>query len=270
MNPLVRLRKMVAFERFLARLFSLQPDKWFLKGGLALQLRLGIRARTTKDMDMLTIAESQKIYQALRNAGRLDLGDWFAFEVARASQQSPKDFGGLRHQIRTLLDGRTFEDFHIDVGIGDPLSEPPEYLTTPDLLSFAGLEPTRVPCYPVSQQIAEKFHAYTRPRTTRESSRVKDFVDILLLAELGNISSNTLQLAILETFRNADTHTLPSNVPQPPSNWEQMYRSMADEVGLNGTSLNQAYAALQNFLDPVLRDVEGELSWDPIKWSWGQ
>ena len=50
---LVRLRKLVAFDRFLARLLAVRPDGWMLKGGLALQLRLGQRARTTKDIDVL-------------------------------------------------------------------------------------------------------------------------------------------------------------------------------------------------------------------------
>ena len=53
--PLVRLRKLVVFERFLIRLIHIQPDKWVLKGGYALQLRLGDRARTTKDIDLLSI-----------------------------------------------------------------------------------------------------------------------------------------------------------------------------------------------------------------------
>ncbi len=39
--PLVRLRKLAAFDRFLARLIADQPNDWILKGGLALQLRLG-------------------------------------------------------------------------------------------------------------------------------------------------------------------------------------------------------------------------------------
>jgi len=46
--PLARLRKMVAFDRFLARVAKKQPDAWIVKGGFALQLRLGERARTTK------------------------------------------------------------------------------------------------------------------------------------------------------------------------------------------------------------------------------
>ncbi len=48
-TPLVRLRKMVAFERFLARLVVAQPQSWVLKGGLALQFYLGERARTTQE-----------------------------------------------------------------------------------------------------------------------------------------------------------------------------------------------------------------------------
>jgi hypothetical protein len=45
--PLIRLRKLVAFDRLLARLTMEQPATWVLKGGLALQLRLGRQARTT-------------------------------------------------------------------------------------------------------------------------------------------------------------------------------------------------------------------------------
>lgn len=47
--PLVRLRKLVVFERLLARLLLVAPDRWLLKGALALDLRLGARSRTTRD-----------------------------------------------------------------------------------------------------------------------------------------------------------------------------------------------------------------------------
>jgi hypothetical protein len=83
---LVRLRKMVVFDRLLARLMQAQPDAWVLKGGLALQLRLGNQARTTKDMDVLLAAprdQANDVHQALVRAALLDLGDWFRFEVER-------------------------------------------------------------------------------------------------------------------------------------------------------------------------------------------
>ena len=47
-NKIPRLRKMIAFERFMARL----DNRWILKGGYALQLRTD-KARTTQDVDLL-------------------------------------------------------------------------------------------------------------------------------------------------------------------------------------------------------------------------
>ena len=74
--PLIRLRKMVAFDRFLSRLFFHGSEQWVVKGGFALQLRLGASARTTKDIDLLVMDETQKIYPHLRDAGAIELGDW--------------------------------------------------------------------------------------------------------------------------------------------------------------------------------------------------
>lgn len=47
-----RLRKTVVFDRFLARPLYVAPDRWIIKGGFALDLRLGDRARTTRDLDL--------------------------------------------------------------------------------------------------------------------------------------------------------------------------------------------------------------------------
>ena len=154
--PLVRLRKMVAFDRLLARFIRSQPDQWVLKGGLALQLRLGDRARTTKDIDLLSLTEPNRVFDSLREAVALDLGDWFSFEVGQPSNDQDRTAGGIRITVVSLLDGRSFERFHIDVGVGDPLVEAVEYLVTPDLLSFAEIDPVVVPCYPITQQLAEK------------------------------------------------------------------------------------------------------------------
>jgi hypothetical protein len=46
-----RLRKLVAFDRLLARMVAGEPGLWIIKGGYALEMRLGARARTTRDVD---------------------------------------------------------------------------------------------------------------------------------------------------------------------------------------------------------------------------
>lgn len=266
--PLVRLRKMVAFDRLLARLAQSQPGQWIVKGGLALQLRLGDRARTTKDIDLLFLKESQKVHDLLREAAALDLGDWFTFDVGQSSGDQDRTAGGIRHTVQSLLDGRTFERFHVDVGVGDPLVEAAEYLVAPDLLSFAEIAPVVVPCYPISQQLAEKCHAYTRPYASGASSRIKDFIDIILLAELGEISGQKLTAAIKATFRNAGNQNIPHQIPPPPRSWEGGFRRMANEVCLSEYDLQSSYVRIQQFFDPILIGEARDSRWNPESWSW--
>jgi len=264
---LVRLRKMIAFDRLLARLILAQPDAWVLKGGLALQLRLGKRARTTKDVDVLLQRPYPDIHQLLVRAASLDVGDWFQFEITRSTDSVRGNFGGLRFHTQSLLDGRSFERFHVDVGVGDPVVESVEYLTMPALLKFADIRSTVIPCYPLTQQLAEKVHAYTRPHLSGESSRAKDLVDILLMAELGSINGQLLFQALQMTFNARKTHSLPQELPFPPAAWSAPFRKMASGVGLGYATLAEAGAAAQHFLNPILQgEVMG--AWDPAAWSW--
>jgi hypothetical protein len=199
--PLVRLRKLVVFDRFLTRLTHDQPDAWVVKGGFALQLRLGNRARTTKDIDVLLITPTTDLHQSIVRAALQDMGDWFQFEVERPTDDlGALEGGGFRFQVQGLLDGRRFETFHIDVAQGEALLKPVDVLQTLALLAFAGIPPTLVSCYPLPQQVAEKVHAYTRPHPNGQSSQVKDLVDILLIAGLGPIDARILRQALEVTF----------------------------------------------------------------------
>ncbi len=263
-TSLARLRKMVAFERFLARLVAAQPQDWVLKGGLALQLRLPERARTTQDIDLLLRRSLpvEGIHPILVAAALRDLGDWFTFEVARPEQ--PTD---LRFPVQSLLDGRLFEAFHVDVGIGDPLIEPADLLTAPPLLEFAGIPPVTIPAYPLAQQIAEKVHALTRLYATGESSRVRDWVDILLMARWEGLRAGALRQALQATFEKRGTHPLPQRMPPPPASWSLPFRRLCEQTGLEYPSLAAAAQALQCFLDPLLSGECVEV-WNPIRWEW--
>ena len=95
--PFVRLRKQVVFERFIARLIRYQPNHWVLKGGFALQLRLGMQARTTKHVDLLNTSSSSNIYDSLADAAKLDLTNWFFYEVERPEDTVDNKLGGNRY-----------------------------------------------------------------------------------------------------------------------------------------------------------------------------
>lgn len=75
-----RRRQLLVFDRFLARVVTTVGDAVTLKGGLALELRVE-RARTTNDVDLRMMGSPDELLAKLRQGGRLDLGDFMAFEV---------------------------------------------------------------------------------------------------------------------------------------------------------------------------------------------
>lgn len=216
---------------------------------------------------MLLLVSMEDTHATLVRAGLLDLGDWFRYLVEQPAKAEAHDAGGLRFVVRSLLDGRPFETFHLDIGWGDPVVEPAEELTAPSLLEFADMAPTIVPCYPVTQHVAEKVHAYTRPHLSGESSRVRDLVDILLIARMRALDGALLLKALQATFEARKTHLLPLVLPDPPATWAAPFRKLAGEVGLQGNSLAEGAELARRFLDPVLQRRARTL-WEPHGWRW--
>src|SRR6202000_3088003 len=80
-----RDRKRVAFDRLLVRLQAVAADRWVLKGGFALDLRLTARARSTKDVDIEWRAEEDELAEALLDAAEHDAGDFFVLAIERTA-----------------------------------------------------------------------------------------------------------------------------------------------------------------------------------------
>jgi Nucleotidyl transferase AbiEii toxin, Type IV TA system len=269
---LARLRKMIAFDRFLARLGEKQPNAWIVKGGFALQLRLGERARTTKDIDVSAVNAwtRDETIAHLRAAVSLDLSDWFEFEVSEPAEAATGAPGrGFRFPIRCLLDGRRFETFHLDVGYGDPVLEAPVELTVPDLLAFAEIAPAKVRCYPLNTQIAEKLHTYTRTYASGETSRARDLADILLAASLAEFDGPKLKQAIDATFEARASHPVPPQMPGPPERIASPYRQVARELDMPWQTIEEAGHVAAQFLNPVLKG-DAPIRWNPVEWKWGR
>jgi hypothetical protein len=269
-QSLTRLRKLVAFDGFLARIGEKEPEAWIVKGGFALQLRLGARARTTKDIDVSSTNRwtREETTAHLRAMASLVLGDWFEFEVGDPAHAATGAPGlGLRFPIRCLLDGRQFENFHLDVGYGDPVLENPDVLTAPDLLAFADIAPAMVRCYPLTTQVAEKLHTYTRRYASGETSRARDLADILLAASLEQFNNARLACAIEATFRARASHAVPREMPDPPQRISASYKHLARELDLPWPTIEEAGQAAAQFLNPILVG-DARSRWDPIAWRW--
>ncbi len=265
---LVRDRKRVAFDRLLARLLAVAPRQWQLKGGFALDLRLAVRARSTKDVDIEWRAAEDELLDALLDAAGHDADDFFEFAIERAGAPEDRLGGGHRFRVSVSLAGRPFETFLLDVDFrrDDALSA--ETLRTEDLLGFAGIESVEVDAVPLELQVAEKLHAYTRTyEGGRVSTRVKDLVDLALISELSRLDAAAVCQGIDTIFTLRETHSVPSALPPPPAPWAAPFRRLAEEVGLSG-ELDVGYGKAAALLDPVLSAEVAEGTWSYEIASW--
>jgi hypothetical protein len=256
---LQRLRRQVAFDRFLVRLFAGDRSDWVLKGGYAMELRFQM-ARATRDLDFTVRSKpggaGDMILALLQDVGAIDAGDHFTFRVGEAGMDlDGAPYGGARYPVEAMMAGRTFVKFHLDVGIGDVIVDPPDTVPTRDWLGFAGLGAPLIPVIQSEQQFAEKIHAYTLPRDGAPNSRVRDLVDLALLVRSGIMDTERVAEAIRRTFARRGTHTLPADLAPPPENWVAPFAAMAEECSL-GIDAATAFQEVAAYLRDVSRHTQ--------------
>lgn len=263
-TALSRLRKTVAFDRLLARLLVGAPDAWVLKGGLALQVRFADRARTTKDMDLHTRETATRAVDLLASCALVNAGDFFSFAVQRPSLVAGE---GSRCVVEARLDGRVFERFHVNLGVEERAVGVSTCGPVTCLLGFAEIQPVEFPCLPLEQHVAEKVHALTRPRGSRENSRVKDLADVVLLSETSLLSAAGLREALDVTFAVAATHSIPPSLPAVPGRWAPPYRALAKDLALRADTIGAGVAAAKRLVDPILQG-RSTGDWSPEEAGW--
>jgi hypothetical protein len=262
----------MVFDRLLARLQTVAPDRWILKGAVALDYRLGPRARATKDLDLARQEDEQAATADLRAAQSLDLGDYFTFKIDRTGALDEMLEGAaIRYRVRADLAGRRFENVIVDVGFADWPDLPHDRIKGPDFFGFAGIQPVEVLALPLEQHIAEKLHAYTRVYADeRQSSRVKDLVDLVLISSTAELEAGRLRHAINRTFTARNTESVPVFFAQPPESWVSPYRRLASEIGLD-PELALGHRSSAAFLDPILSgNTPSDARWDPEAGIWNR
>ncbi len=253
-----RLRRQVAFDRLLCRLFHESDAPWLLKGGYAMELRIRA-ARTTRDIDLAIRQlpgrakawDDTAVRSLLEREAGVDLGDGFEFTIGEPTMDlDAAPYGGSRYPVEAQMAGRRFASFHLDVSAGDVLREPFEILEGQDWLGFAGFAKAKLPAISREEQFAEKLHAYTLPRKGRPNTRAKDLVDMLLLFDSGRIDPARLAESIKATFRCRATHDVPPLLPPPPPTWGEPFGELAAECGL-GQNMAEQHRRLASFLAGV-------------------
>jgi hypothetical protein len=265
-----RLRQLVVFDRFMARVEKVLPGNVLLKGGVALELRLAA-ARATKDIDLSVTGSPRRVPSILMDGVQSFCDDGFLFRL-EASKKKPEisvemtRYGGHRFVASARLAGALYgSQFGVDVVYGHDLSGASELLHFRDLLGPLGIPPAVVTTTNRETHIAEKLHAYTMPRPG-PNSRTKDLPDIALLAMTGPIGSGPLMAAIRTVFAVRATNPVPPFLPTPSEDWEAVYARIALKNRLKWRTLSDVTVAAAEFINPPLAGVDGV--WDSTAWRW--
>jgi predicted nucleotidyltransferase component of viral defense system len=257
-----RLRRRVVFERIVSRIESAEPSHWVVKGGMALEVRLAGRARTTKDLD-LGLREDEvdgaELRDRLIDALATDLdSDGFAFAVGPAAELAADEAGrnSWRFSVQASLAGRPFDGLKLDVAPRSEELASTERVTLRSSLSFAGIDASSVDLIDINRHAAEKIHAFSRTYGERPSSRVRDLVDLVLLIENDLLDFAHTATAIDAVFSQRATHPVPRVLPDPPAYWEDQYARLVADLTVEARTLTEALELLRRWWQQAISYLE--------------
>lgn len=260
-------------ERFLYRL-SISPHKpkLILKGALLLMMNDISKFRPTKDIDFLGKAFSndfEECKKIIKNVALLKVEDGVEFIVDKIKTEKIKedaDYEGVRIHLPYKMD--TIKGYlSIDIGFGDKIVQGPFAMDFPVLLD---MPIPNIMVYSLESAVAEKYEAIVKLNIL--TSRMKDFYDILFIAERTKIKSSNLKEALTVSFNNRKT-----NIEERFQIYEDVYKNNLQKQTqwlsflernklTNENSFAKVIDSIQSFIEPIFS--EKNLIWNPKKFIW--
>jgi hypothetical protein len=217
---------------------------YYIKGGVALELRFGDRARATKDVDIGLEGDRFVRLRALDAAIALGF-DRFGFR-RKGTPYTLEQVDTVRIEIAITHKGRSFQTLDVDLGPAGELHD----LVQPEIrgLNELGLPVTSpVRCLTLAVQVAQKIHAATNPRIVNDpkQNRARDILDVLLVELLGQLDVSAVSEASMRIFKERNEHTWPPSMPVYPRDWKERLVDMASNLGYPLTDADQMIQAFQ-------------------------
>ena len=156
----------------------------------------------------------------------------------------------------------------LDIGFGDTITAGPVEIDFPTLLDFPA---PKLKVYSIETAIAEKFEAIVSLQL--QTSRMKDFYDILFFAKHYDFKKDILIRAIKTTFDNRSTDlALSKNIFEDKftsdQNFQILWSAFLERNKLeNNKTFFEVVSQIQSFIQPVF-DSKTKNNWSPKKWEW--
>ncbi|MCU0228664.1 MAG: nucleotidyl transferase AbiEii/AbiGii toxin family protein [Bryobacterales bacterium] len=232
-----RLRRWVSFLALCGVLEQAMQEQilgsYFLKGGVAMELRFATRARATKDLDLGLEGPRGSRVDLFQRA--LGLGfDAFTFRL-KAQTRDMEQADTVRVNVAVAYRTRAWQTIEIDLG---PASGQMIDLIDPQVAGLADLGlPVTSPirCLGMAEQVAQKLHACTAPNA---AGRARDVLDILLVEMLQGLDYVRAADAAQRVFAVRATHPFPPAFNMP-TEWRPEIEALAAQLGMAETRAAQ-------------------------------
>jgi len=250
-----------AIERLIFRLAqSKYRDQFILKGAMLFSLWAPVPYRSTGDLDLLgegdpTASRFVKIFREICTAKVPDDGIVFDGDSVTTEQSRPDaDYQGVLVEMNAKLAGARLR-LRIDIGFGDVVTPEAQTIDYPSLLDFPR---PRLRAYPPETVVAEKLEAIVT--LGMRNSRMKDFLDIFVIAKTFPFEGAILLQAVASTFARRKTMA-PVETPvaltaafTKDSTKQTQWRAFLgrSKIELAPESLSEVVSFVKVFVAPIL------------------
>lgn len=235
--------QMFLFERILERLAnSTYKDNFILKGGLLISSMIGIRERTTVDMDTTVRGiqmEEDEIVKAIQEIISVDVGDGINFEYESIEPIREDDaYNNFRIHLRAKY-GKIDSPMKIDVTTGDIITPAAIQYDFPMLFEDKSVS---VMAYTLETILAEKYETILRRNVG--TTRARDYYDLhtLFRSRKDEIRPDVLKAAVLHTAKKRDS-------VKDIEDWQEIIADIKTEPLMQ--SLWDNYVAENQYIDEL-------------------
>jgi hypothetical protein len=222
--------------------------RFLIKGGASMELRLGLYARTTKDVDIVFRGEPEEMIDALEEAFAQPYGS-FSFR-RKGPVEDIRDTGSRRLFVQVSFAGKDWQTLQIEVA----RPEATESELVPVAIGIADFKldgPEWVACLALRYPVAQKIHAVTEQPEGRANHRYWDLIDLQLQRELLGDDLVRTREACVETFAGRDLHSWPPELVIPVD-WRELYAKDAEELDVElPLDVDVAADAVRDFITAI-------------------
>ncbi|MFE0654189.1 nucleotidyl transferase AbiEii/AbiGii toxin family protein [Streptomyces sp. NPDC059534] len=270
------LMRIFYFNRLAARVFTLDPDGWLIKGGQALLVRYRGAARLSGDIDLQAAQPGllpDEARQSVLEAAAHDLGDFLRFAPSKYTSAADPTRGGSQH-FQVFLGSARVDSVKVDITVRRSIIGVPEIRSLAPAVDLPWpVDWPTVRLYPLTDHIADKVCALYERHGDEGSSRYRDLADLLLISQQETVDGPTTRRTVHQEAEHRRQQgidlMLPTSFEAPGTEWHDRYPAAAALViGLQGCrTFPEATQAAEAFLNPLL-DGSVQGTWDPSKSVW--